>query len=255
METVKIVFVWLGLNLVLLLAIAAVILLWLRSRPLVGSELAKRLAKETGSDPQTPDFTLGELAFLLRETGSPAEERLFAAILTKWRAEGLIACEMAPKKRLSGYGEDMQPTLSFPGFEAHIDGAEGALFNLFLDSIDDDTLQSSEGYDWARQNAVAIRNGLLRFEAEGRARLRAEGALHEDTQKPLFGVRRAERLIYTPRGLRRALALRRWENHLRTAPEDCLTAAVLFGFAAPPQPLAMHCARLLQGLRSGLAQQ
>lgn len=252
MDIVRVLSGWLGLNLVLLLAIALIFLLWKRSRPLVGSELAGHLAKESAADPQKPDLTLGETAFLLRETGRPSEGQLLAAVLTKWRADGLISCEMAPKKRLSGYGDDIQPTMRFPGAGTELPGAEGALFTLFVSC--GETLQSSEGYDWARKNAAALRNCLLRFEAEGRACLRAGGALRSETKKPLFGIRRQERLIYTPRGLRRALAMRRWENHLRAAPEDCLPQAVLFGCAQPPQPLAMHCERLLQGMKTGSAQ-
>lgn len=243
---------WLALNLALLLLIALGVLLWKRSRPLTGGELAKRLAKETDSDGQKPDLTLGEIAFLLRETGRPASERLLAAVLTDWRARGLLSCEMAPKKRLSGYGEDLQPTMRIAPPDAPPAGAEGALFALFAAACED-SLQSSEGYDWARQNAAAIEPCLLRFEAEGRARLRAEGALREETQKPLLGVQRPERLIYTPRGLRRAQAMRVWENHLRASPETDLPHAILFGYAEPPQPLAMHCGRLTQGLRSAAA--
>lgn len=244
---------WLALNAGLLAAIALIVVMWKRTRALTGTELAKKLEKVTDADPQKPDFTLGEIAFLLRDTGRLPEERLLAAILTLWQENGWIACEMAPKKRLSGYGDDMQPTMAFPGFEANLTGAEGALFALLLDSTDDDTLQSSEGYDWARVNVGRLRDCLLRCETEGRAKLRAEGALRMETQKLLFGTVGRERLIYTPRGLRRAQALRRWENHLRTAPEGCIWQAVLLGCAEPPPPLSMLCERIVQGYRAGLA--
>lgn len=249
----KILLSWLALNAGLLAAIVLIIVGWKRTRALTGPELAKKLDKVTDADPQKPDFTLGEIAFLLRETGRPPEERLLAAVFTSWQAGGLIRCEMAPKKRLSGYGDDMQPTLSFPGFEASLPGAEGALFTLLLDAVDSSTLQASESYDWARANAARLRDCLLRYEAEGRAKLRAEGAIRTETQKQLFGTTGREQLVYTPRGLRRAQALRRWENHLRTAPEDAPEQAVLFGYAAPPPPLSMLCERAVQGYRAGLA--
>lgn len=260
METAKILLGWLALNLFLLAVIVLIWVWWRHSRPLIGSELARKLKNISDADPQRPDCTFGELAFLLRETGRPSEETLLCALLTKWREEGRIACEMAPKKRLSGYGEDIQPTLTLRGDETgasgktKLSGAEKVLFDLFADACAE-TLQSSEGYDWARRNAEPLHHCLLRFETEGRARLRAEGAVREETKKPLFGVSRPERLIYTPRGLRRAEALRRWENHLRTAPEDCLPHTVLLGIEEPPQPLAMYCERLLQGYHSGKALQ
>lgn len=119
----KILLSWLALNAGLLAAIVLIIVGWKRTRALTGPELAKKLDKVTDADPQKPDFTLGEIAFLLRETGRPPEAQLLAAVFTSWQAGGLIRCEMAPKKRLSGYGDDMQPTLSFPGFEASLPGA------------------------------------------------------------------------------------------------------------------------------------
>jgi hypothetical protein len=67
----KILLSWLALNVGLLAAIVLIIVGWKRTRALTGPELAKKLDKVTDADPQKPDFTLGEIAFLLRETGRP----------------------------------------------------------------------------------------------------------------------------------------------------------------------------------------
>ncbi len=249
--TAKDVIVWLVLNLVLLLAIFGIVRGWLHSRPMTGGVLARSLAGEEGTDGQRPDLTFGETAFLLREIGRPDEGRLFAAVLTLWQEAGWIACEMAPKKRLASFGEDMQPALSFTEPAPCLAGAEEALF-LMMKNACSETLQASEGYNWARGHAAALRDVFRRFEAEGRARLRAEGAVRSETRRGRFGTARQERLIYTPRGLRRALAMRRWENHLGQSPEDGLPYAVLFGCSEPPQPLGMFCKRLMQGYTAGL---
>ena len=242
---------WLALNAALLLAVWLIVRGWLRTRPLTGPQLAKRLARETGTDSQRPAFSFGEAAFLLRETGRPSETRLLAALLTGWQERGRITCRMAPKKRLVSFGDEMQPTLSFcePDEGAALTGAEGVLFSL-LSAGCDGTMQSGEAYNWAREHAAALRDVLLRFEAEGRAVLRAEGAVREEMRKSLFGPQ--ERLIYTPRGLRRALALHSWENHLRQSPDDCPADAVLFGWGEPPQPLKGLCESLSNGYTAGI---
>jgi len=98
---------------------------------------------------------MGEIAFLMREMCDPAEGRLLAAVLSDWRGRGLLSCEMAPKKRLSGFGEDMQPTLALAAGLPALPGAEGALFAL-LASACDGTLQSSEAYNWARAHAAGF---------------------------------------------------------------------------------------------------
>lgn len=244
---------WGALNGILLLLIAAVVLLWKRTRPLTGRELAKRLAKETGADGTRPDFTLGEIAFLLRDTGRAADARLLAAALTALHERGHLRCAPAPKKRLVSFGEDIQPTLSFPTEGEGLRGAEAGLYAMLrAAAVNEDTLQSSEGYNWARANAAGLRDRLRQYESEGRAKLRADGAIRDETHKFLFGISSQERLIYTPRGFRRATALRQWENHLREHPEDAPAHAVLFGFAGPPEPLAMLCERLEQGFAAGL---
>lgn len=247
----KVLLGWLALNLGLLAAIWLIVRCWLRTRPLTGAVLARRLMREGDADGQRPDFLMGEIAFLMRDMGDPAEGRLLAAVLSDWRGRGLLSCEMAPKKRLSGFGEDMQPTLALAAGPSALPGAEGALFAL-LESACDGTLQSSEAYNWARAHAAELRDALRRFEAEGRARLRTEGAVREQTRKGFLGTARQERLVYTPRGQRRALALRRWENHLLDAPGDCLPHAVLLGCGEPPQPLGRFCEWMIQGYAAGL---
>lgn len=249
----KILLGWLVLNVGLLALIFMIIRGFLSTRPLTGPVLAKRLEKETGADAQRPDFTLGEIAFLLRETGRPSERELLAAVLTDWHARSIITCEMAPKKRLVSYGDDLQPTLAFTETQPLLSGAEDALAELLKGACTDGTLQSSEGYNWAQAHARELQTALQRFETEGRAYLRREGAIRPDTKKRLFGLSGGERLIYTPRGQRRALAMRRWENHLRESPESSLPEAVLFGCGTPPQPLARFCGQLAKGLNAGLA--
>lgn len=249
----KILLGWLALNVGLLALILVIIRGWLSTRPMTGAVLAKRLEKETSADGQRPDFTLGEIAFLLRETGKPSEGRLLTALLADWHGRGIITCEMAPKKRLVSYGDDMQPTLAFTEAQLLRGGAEDALAELFRSGCTGGTLQSSEGYNWAQAHAQELQNALRRFEAEGRAYLRQEGAIRQDTKKRLFGISEGERLIYTPRGQRRALAMRRWENHLRESPETSLPDALLFGYGASPQPLGRFCEYLTKGFTAGLA--
>ena len=244
---------WLVLNAGLLALIIMIIRSWLSTRPMTGAVLAKRLEKETSADGQRPNFTLGEIAFLLRETGRPSEGALLTAVLTDWHARSIITCEMAPKKRLVSYGEDIQPTLAFTETQTLLSGAEDALADLLKSACTDGTLQSSEGYNWAQAHAREIQNALQRFETEGRAYLRQEGAIRMDTKKKLFGLSGDERLIYTPRGQRRALAMRRWANHLRESPETSLPEAVLFGCGTPPQPLGRFCEQLAKGRTAGLA--
>lgn len=247
---------WCALNLGLAFLIYGIFRLWISSRPLTGPVLAKRLSAETGADRQRPDVTLGELAFLLRETGRPSPARLLTAVLTGWHTRGIIVCEMAAKKPLVSFGEDVQPTFAFTEGHAALSGAEEALAELLRSAFTEgNTLQSSESYNWARLHAAELLRALLRFEAEGRARLRAEGAVRQDTRKRLFGMAAGERLIYTPRGQRRALAMRRWENALREAPELSPADAALFGFGEPPQPLGRFCEKMIQGFAAGSAAQ
>jgi len=241
---------WLAINAALLLAIWLIVRGWQHTRPLTGPQLAKHLDRETNTDSQRPALSFGETAFLLRETGRPSETRLLSAVLTAWQGSGQVTCRTASKKRLVSFGDEMQPTLSFSDAGAELPGAEGALFALLSSGCDSGTMQSGEAYNWARENAPSLRNALLRFEAEGRAVLRAEGAVREETRKHFLGPQ--ERLIYTPRGLRRALALRCCENHLRQSPDDCPAYAVLFGYAEPPQPLNGLCESLTNGYTAGL---
>lgn len=244
---------WAALNGGLLLVILLIVLIWRRTRPLTGRELAKRLAKVTDADGTKPDFTLGEIACFLRDTGNSADTRMLSAVLTDLHARGYVTCKTAPKKRLVSFGEDIQPTLFFPTEGEGLRGADAGFYAMLrAAAVVDDSLQMNEGYNWARANARELRDRLRQYEGEGRAKLRADGAVRDETHKFLFGVASQERLIYTPRGLRRATALRQWENHLREHPEDAPAQAVLFGFAEPPEPLAALCAKLEQGFATGL---
>lgn len=54
----KVLLGWLALNLGLLAAIWLIVRCWLRTRPLTGAVLAKRLMREGDADGQRPDFLI-----------------------------------------------------------------------------------------------------------------------------------------------------------------------------------------------------
>ena len=256
-----------GINAVLLAVIVGLYRLWRSRQPMTAARLRREAARQAAPADGCP---LGgdlcrQFALLEALDGSVPPERLTAALLCGWAAEGTITLSRTEKKRLKSFGDAMQPTITFPGdedtpFSPDKDGAEGLLLGLLYGWADETaTLQASELYNQARAYQEAVWGRLEQFAVQGRHGLRAAGAMQPAQKTRRFGFVDAHSPIYTPRGVREAAALlgyRAWLGQQDSLPPEKWRDAVLLdaprAVDAQTLDLAQALAQaLISGARAG----
>lgn len=189
-------------------------LLWLiwhyfRSRgPMTGAKLRKTVVWERiepkNTIPCGGDF--GAMAALLRalEQGGSAGD-LVRGYMVNWEQTGAILVGQGTKKKLRSFGDEIQEELSFPDELPKISGAAGLLYQRIYSWLPaDGTIQRSELYQAARQDAEALGNILRQLVQEGQRSLREMGGSIIENKKAKMGFSDETREIYTAKGIRLA---------------------------------------------------
>lgn len=172
---------------------------------------------------------MGAMAALLRalEQGGSTGD-LVRGCVADWVRTGAVFVGQASKKKLSSFGEAVQAELSFPEELPKISGAAGLLYQQIYSWLPEDgTIQRSELYQAARQDAEALGNILCQLTQEGQRSLREMGGAMIENKKAKMGFAEEAREIYTAKGIRLARETTAYAKFVRENPvsEDAVSAA------------------------------
>ncbi len=201
--------------------------------------------------PCSGDF--GAAAALLRalEQGGSAQA-LVRAHMVRWLQMGAISVGQAGKKKLRSFGDETQAELSFPQECLKIEGAAGLLYQQIYSWLSEDgTLQRSELYQAARQDAEAVNNILRQMLQEGQRSLREMGGAAIESKKAKFGFSDEAREIYTTKGIRLAREIAAYAKFVQEniVPETPMAAVA--GGIAPETMVCVLADAIYNGMQAG----
>lgn len=244
-----------------LLVLALLFGIWrfIRSRgPMTAAKLRRTISwcDTAPSDVLPCGGELGATAALLRALEAGGTERdLIRALFVRWAQQKAIFVGRAPKKKLRSFGADLQAELSIPEEMPVMDGAQQLLYGTICEWVapEDGTLQQSELYQAARQDAERVDNRLRQLIQEGNRALREMGGATPERKKVAPGMEEQE--IYTAKGVRLARQCVAYVKFTQQAPSLRGEAAVLaaaMGRIDPEDPVCVLADALFDGLQAGL---
>lgn len=199
---------------------------------------------------------LGAAAALLRALEAGGTERdLLRALFVRWAQQKAIFVGRAPKKKLRSFGADLQAELSIPEEVPVMDGAQYLLYQTMCEWVapDDGTLQQSELYQAARQDAERVDNQLRQLMQEGKRALRDMGGATPERKKIVPGM--AEQEIYTAKGVRLArqcVAYVKFTQQASSLRGEAAVLAAAVGRIDPEDPVCVLADALFDGWKAGL---
>ena len=196
---------------------------------------------------------LGAMAALLRalEQGGGARD-LLRGYMVQWERTGAIFVGQGTKKKLRSFGDDVQEELAFPEELPKLSGAEGLLYQRIYGWLPaDGTIQRSELYQAARQDAEVLGNMMRQMVQEGQRSLREMGGSMLENKKEKMGFSEQSREIYTQKGVRLAMETaaytRFMRKHLRTGD----AAAAVVGGIVPDCTICVLADAIYNGMQAG----
>ncbi len=196
---------------------------------------------------------LGATAALLRalEQGGMARD-LVRAYMVCWLQMGAISIRQAEKKKLRSFGDEMQAELSIPDECPKMQGAAGLLYQRMIGWLPEDgTLQRSELYQAARQDAEALNNILRQMQQEGQRSLREMGGAMVENKKGKLGFAEETREIYTTKGIRLARETAAYTKYVRENPVPETPMAAVVGGVAPESMVCVLADAIYNGMEAG----
>lgn len=195
-------------NLLAIGVIIAVAWFFLRRGPVTEAKLRRMVKADAvpARDVLPCGGDLGATGALLRALDLGGQPRdLIRALMVDWTQQKAIFTRLSPKKKLRSFGADVQLELSFPEECPELTGAAALLYDTIRGWADaDGTLQQSELYQAARNDAQRVDNIVLQLVHEGRRSLRDKGGCAPEAKKSKFGLSDENRELYTPKGIRLA---------------------------------------------------
>lgn len=195
----------------------------------------------------------GAMAALLRalEQGGSAGD-LVRGYLVQWERAGAILVGQGTKKKLRSFGDDIQAELSFPEELPKISGAAGLLYQRIYSWLPEDgTMQRSELYQAARQDAEALGNILRQLVQEGQRSLREMGGSMLENKKAKMGFSEEAREIYTEKGVRLAAETAAYTRFVREHPRTGDAAAAAVGGITPDCTICVLADAIYNGMQAG----
>lgn len=241
---------------VLVLGLLFLIWHYFRGRgPMTAAKLRRTVVWERiepkNAIPCSGDF--GVMAAILRalEQGGSAGD-LVRGCLVCWAQTGAVAIGQASKKKLSSFGEDVQAELSFPEELPQIHGAAGLLYQRIYSWLPEDgTIQRSELYQAARQDAEALYNILRQLTQEGQRSLRDMGGSMIENKKVKMGFAEEAREIYTAKGIRLARETVAYAKFVRENPVTGDAVAAVAGGMRSNSDICVLADAIYNGMRAG----
>lgn len=196
---------------------------------------------------------LGAMAALLRalEQGGDAGD-LVRGCVASWVRTGAVFVGRASKKKLASFGEEVQAELSFPEELPKMHGASGLLYERIYRWLPEDgTMQRSELYQAARQDAEALGNILRQLTQEGQRSLREMGGAMIENKKAKLGFADEAREIYTAKGIRLARETAAYAKFVRQDPVSEDAAAAVAGGMASNCDICVIADAIYNGMLAG----
>lgn len=248
-----------GMILANLLAIGIIVLVawfFLRRGPVTESKLRRMVKADAvpARDVLPCGGDLGATGALLRALDLGGQPRdLIRALMVDWVQQKAVFTRSSPKKKLRSFGADVQLELYFPEESPALSGAAALLYDAVRSWAEEDgSLQQSELYQAARNDAQRVDNIVLQLVHEGRRSLRDKGGCAPESKKSKFGLSDDNRELYTPKGIRLA---RETAAFVHFASSDlCGQAAVLAAAAGKIEqndPACVLADAIFDGMTAG----